>query len=285
MQAILITAYKNFAQLTDIIQFFNAGFELYIHIDKKHKPDDSIINELQKYPQVKLISFKYTVNYAGLNHLKSILYLSEQALLNPNVQYIHSISGQDFPTKSLQYFQSFVKQNKTTNYLQYFKMPNKQWENGGMDRIELYNFYDVFDAKKRQYRINKLLEFQKKLGIKRSLSSQIKQLYGGSTWWSLSRQTLHYVIDYTNKQPYLIKRLKHSFCSEEIYFQTVIMNSEFASNVINNNLRYVNWELKHGSIPAIIDIADLENIRKGNYLFARKFDAPFSDELKGLLHK
>jgi hypothetical protein len=58
------------------------------------------------------------------------------------------------------------------------------------------------------------------------------------------------------------------------------MNSPFASSVINNCLRYINWNLKHNSIPAILDQDDLSNIKVGNYLFARKFDSPYSDELK-----
>jgi len=77
----------------------------------------------------------------------------------------------------------------------------------------------------------------------------------------------------------LLNRLKHSFCSEEIYFQTIIMNSPFSDKVINNNLRYIKWEYKNGSMPAILDEEDYEEVEKSNQLFARKIEYPVSMKL------
>ena len=279
-QALLITAYKNFNQLIELADYFDKGFEIYIHIDNKQTISSEYLQKLHSFSQVKLVSFKHKVNYAGRNHLKSILHLSEEALKNKNNYYFHVISGQDFPVQPLSYYFEFAQKNKETNFLEYFEMPNPQWENGGMDRLELFSFYDLLDAKKQLRIIHKLNRIQKKTGFKRKLNINNQQLFGGSTWWSLNQQTLQYVIDYTNQHPNLLRRMKHTFCSEEIYFQTVIMNSPFASSVINNCLRYINWNLKHNSIPAILDQDDLSNIKVGNYLFARKFDSPYSDELK-----
>ncbi len=279
-QAILITAYKNFDQLIDLVAYFNSGFEIFIHIDKKQNTPPDYLKKLYSFPQVKLVSFKYKVNYAGRNHLRSILHLSEEALKNRDNYYFHVISGQDFPVQPLSYFIEFGKKNKDSNFLEYFEMPNPQWENGGMDRVELFGFYDLLNAKTHLRFIHKINAIQKKIGYKRKIDLKNRKLFGGSTWWSLSRNTLDFVIDYTKKQPYLIRRLKHTFCSEEIYFQTVIMNSVHADKVTNTNLRYVNWNLKHNSIPAVLDIDDLENIKSGNFLFARKFDSPYSNELK-----
>ena len=102
-QAILITAYKNFDQLIDLDTYFNSGFEIFIHIDKKQHPSPDCIKKLYSFPQVKLVSLKYKVNYAGRNHLKSILHLSEEALKNKDNNYFHVISGQDFPVQPLFY--------------------------------------------------------------------------------------------------------------------------------------------------------------------------------------
>ena len=79
-QGILITAYKNFEHLLDIVSFFDERFEIYIHIDKKSVINEGIIETIRSLPQVKLVSRKYKVNWGGINHLKCILHLAEEAL-------------------------------------------------------------------------------------------------------------------------------------------------------------------------------------------------------------
>lgn len=282
-QAILITAYKNFHHLIDIASYFDDNFEVYIHIDKKIKVDSAIIKELTSIHQVKLVSRKYKVNWGGINHLKCILHLSETALKSKDVEFVHLISGHDYPIKDLNYFNNYCKENKNSNFLDHFTMPAKHWPHEGMDRLKYYNLYDVLDAKKYRHYIFKLVDLQRKYKIKRSISKKTPKLYGGETWWSLNRETLVYVLNYTKASPYLIRRLKYSFCSEEIYFQTVIMNSIYAGSVVNDSLRYIDWTKRNDNFPANIDMSDLEKIKNSNKLFARKFEFPISNELKQYL--
>lgn len=277
-QGILITAYKDFGHLMDIASCFDANFEIYIHIDKKSDISQDIMGRLQSFEQVKLVSRKYVVNWGGINHLKSILHLAKIALKSKELKVFHLISGHDYPIKKPAYFIVYFKSNPS-NYLSYFKLPSEKWPNG-MERLEYFNFYDWLDAKKYRHIILKLVNFQKRYGIKRSLSKKVLPLYGGETWWSLRRDTLQYVIDYTLHKPYLLKRLKHSFCSEEIYFQTVIMNSQHATTVVNDSLRYIDWNTRNGNFPANLDLSDLEPIQSSTALFARKFEFPVSQKLK-----
>ena len=288
-QAILITAYKNFKHLVDIIDSFDENFEVYIHVDKKTKIPQKVLEKLRTLNNVKMLSQKYVVNWGGINHLKCSLFLIETALKNKDIQYFHLISGQDFPIKNSLQFKKTINGFKAKDYLEYFEIPAKRWgnENGGLDRIEYYHLYDTLDAKKHIKWIWRFVKFQKKIHLKRSITNKFSKLYGGSIWWSLSRETLQYVIDYTNKEPYLINRLKYTFCPEELYFQTVIMNSDFSKNVVNDNLRHIDWNPerigKFSTSPAILDIRDFEKIMISNKLFARKFDSPISDKLKEAL--
>ena len=288
-QALLITAYRDFDHLIDIIQFFDDDeFECYIHIDKKHFPDAALIQKIRSLRPVKWVSDHYTVNWGGRNHLRSYVLLAEEALKNPAIVYFHLISGQDFPVKSLAHFKSFAHQSIRRDYLTHYKMPYKNWVNGGMNRVEYYNFYDVLDAKKNGQWIQRLLRWQQQIGFKRKLSKQVPPLYAGDTWWSLTKETLQYVMDYTKEQPYLLKRMKHTFCAEEVYFQTVIMNSPFAENVVNDNLRYIDWtpgRSENPAHPAVLDNTDLQKLKDSTALFGRKFQSPVSDELKDKLKK
>jgi hypothetical protein len=286
-QAILITAYKNYHHLEEIIHCFDNNFELYIHLDKKSKISDAALSRLEKYEIVKLVEQKYKVNWGGFNHLKSILYLTEQALKNPDNQYFHLITGHDFPVKDSAYFMEFFKKNRNSEFMNYFNFPDAKsgWSgNNGMDRIVYYNFHDVWDFKnyKEHKRISLVLRLQKRLGFKRGLSSKMPRLYGGSTYWSLSRECLEYVVAFTKKNEWVLNRFKYTLCAEEFYFQTLIMNSDFAAKVVNDNLRHIDWVARNGNNPAILDETDFEKLKETKAVFARKIDYPQSI---GLLNK
>lgn len=279
-QAILITAYKNFEHLYDIADFFDQRFEIYIHVDKKSELSNTVISGLYALPQVKLVSQKYRVNWGGINHLKCILYLSAEALKNKNISRFHVITGHDYPVKTNDYFMSFFESHQENNYMVYRELPYKNWPSGGLDRLEYYNFYDWINAKKHRPLIFKLVNWQKKLGIKRKLSKKLPKLYGGETYWSLNRAALAYIMQHTKENSSFLRRMKHSFCSEEIYVQSVIMNSPFAATMVNDSLRYIDWSSRNANFPANLDLTDLEPILASNKLFARKFEFPISQSLK-----
>lgn len=280
-QAILITAYKNYHHLEEIILCFDANFELYIHIDKKSTISDIELTNLRKYDTVKLVEQKYKVNWGGFNHLKSILYLTEQALKNKENKYFHLITGHDFPIKNSTYFVEFFKENKA-EYLEYYSIPKMgHADNNNMDRIEYYNFFDLWDYKihKGFQRIALAIRIQKRFGFKRSISAKMPKLHGGSTYWSLSKECLEYVMEFAKINKFVLNRFKYTLCAEEFYFQTVIMNSIFAEKVVNDNLRHIDWVARNGNNPAVLDETDYEKLKKTNAVFARKFEYPQSTRL------
>jgi hypothetical protein len=287
-QAILITAHKDINKLRELIEFFDDDFYFYIHIDKKTRASNEEIEKLKNYKNVKYVSQEYTVNWGSINIVKSTLLLSKEALKNQDVEYIHLISGQDYPVKTPKEIKKILIKNNGTEFLSNFELPSKKWVNGGMDRIDYFNFYDLLNAKvKIEGLIIIILMFiQKKLNFfKRSRKYLPPKLYGGSGWWTLTHPCLKYVIDYVENNPYYLKRFKYTFASDEIFFQTIIMNSPFAKKVINTDLRYVDWNSRNGSMPAFLDESDYDKIVDSEYIFARKFDPKISGKLLYLLNK
>ncbi|MCF8321925.1 MAG: beta-1,6-N-acetylglucosaminyltransferase [Flavobacterium sp.] len=283
-QAILITAYKNYHHLEEIIQCFDANFEVYIHLDKKSVITNHELVSLRKYEIVKFVEQKYKVNWGGFNHLKAILYLIEKALQNPENYYFHLITGHDFPVKRSDFFVDFFNKNRNTEFLSYFDFPDPKsgWPgNNGLDRIEYFNLYDFWNAKnhKDNQKITFWIRFQKRFGFKRKISSRMPKLFGGSTYWSLSRDCVNYVIKFTQENKFVLNRFKYTLCAEEFYFQTLIMNSPFAKNVVNDNVRHIDWVARNGNNPAILDKTDFKKLQKTNAFFARRFDYPQSIDL------
>lgn len=285
-QAVLVTAYKDIAHLRRIAAYFGHGFELYIHVDRKSAVSATELSELGSMPAVARISRRFRVNWGGRNHLRSILHLVRESLKNPELEYFHLISGQDFPTRSLESFDEFFRVNRGVDFLEHFSLPADCWDGGGLDRIRYFQPYDLIDAKRSMHRIRSLLRLQQRLGISRPIPKELPKLYGGSTYWSLGRPTVQLVHDYTIRHPQLLRRLIHTFCSEELYFQTVVLNADSARRISGFNLRYIKWPARDEPAsggPAVLDEHDFLPIRQSEAFFARKFDHPKSDNLLAML--
>jgi hypothetical protein len=284
-QAILITAYKNIHHLKEIIDWFDDDFSFYIHIDKKSNLSDEEKRLLEEIKKAAFVSRDFKTNWGGMNHLNSILLLLREASKNGRIEYFHLISGTDFPIKSCSVFKETMLKNKGKEFIEYFEMPAKVWENGGMDRILYYNLHDVINAKSSNRRIiSEFVNLQKKINFKRNIAD-FPKLYGGSTWWSLSAASCQYVLEFIEKNPSFLNRFKYTFCAEEIFFQTIILNSPLKENVVNDNQRYILWENRNGNIPANLDETDIEAIEKSEKLFARRFEYPASEKLVAEIKK
>ncbi|NHE55605.1 beta-1,6-N-acetylglucosaminyltransferase [Cyclobacterium plantarum] len=285
--AILFLAYKNIDHLVEYMNLLDDDFLFYIHLDKKSKVKNDAVEKLQRQKNVVTISREYGVNWGGLNLLKALLLLAKEALKNKEIGYLHSMSGQDFPIKSSKEIKLFFEKHKGKQFIEHFPLPTFRWAEGGFNRLNYYNFYDVFNQKNKAGAlfISALLKFQKIAGIKRKPIESFSDLYGGSVWWSLSSSCVSYVIDVLDKEPKIMQRMKHTHCPEEIVFQTILMNSPFKPLVFGNSLTMVLWEYRNGNSPAILDKSDFPKVLKSDKLFARKFEYPVSKELIQLIKK
>jgi hypothetical protein len=278
-QGILVTAYKHADWLSRVLNRLGRDFSFFIHVDRKSSPRDREqyrnLSHSQRNPIV--VCSQYEVNWGGFNHLRAILLLVQKAL-ESGMDYCHLITGQDYPVKSADYFHTQLDGKQ--NYIEFFPLPTNRWRDGGLDRLAYYHLHDVFDAKTRfgGVSLTLLSALQRALHHRRHLPSTIR-FYGGSTYWSLNRACLEYVLDYIEHDPYFLDRFRHTFCSEEIFFQTILLNSPLHETLVNDNRRYICWHGRHGSVPAILEEEDFSSIMSSNALFARKMAYPVSQGL------
>lgn len=282
IQGILITAYRDLEWVLDLIGRFDDGrFAVFVHVDRKtdRAERQRFETACAELGCVASVRSDLVVNWGGFNHLKAALLLARQALSH-RVDYLHFITGQDYPVKPID---TIVATGATqVNYLHTFPLPSdRTWQAdaGGLARVDRFRPYDRFDYRTTYgYRAIKLFQrAQKILPVRRRLPDL--PLYGGSSYWSLTRDCVAYLLGYLDENPRLMRRFEHTFTPEEILPQTVLMNSSFASTIVNDNLRYLVWERRHGSKPAILDGSDFDDIVASSALFARKFERPRSGEL------
>ena len=279
---VLILAHQYPDHLTDLIRCFDEDFYFYIHIDKKSRFTNSDIDALRKIPCVQFVSQELRILWGGFNHLNCILLLVKEALKRDDLEYFHVISGQDYLIKPVSYIKK-IFENNSAEYIDYFEVLSSKWESEWMKRISYYGFYEIFNSK--SFLGNKIITviivLQRILGFSRALPNQ--KLYGGSGWWSLSRTSVEYVMNYTKRDPSLLKRLRFTFCADEIYFQTILMNSPLKDKIVNNNLRFIDWTKRNGNFPANLDESDFQSLADSDKIFARKFEFPVSEKLKQMI--
>jgi Core-2/I-Branching enzyme len=80
-----------------------------------------------------------------------------------------------------------------------------------------------------------------------------------------------------------VRFFEHVFVPDELFFQTLVLNSPHRDSVVDANLRYIDWSTTPG--PKVLRTDDLEALLGSGMLFARKFDETVDAEILDLLDR
>ncbi|WP_313386168.1 beta-1,6-N-acetylglucosaminyltransferase [Chishuiella sp.] len=272
---ILIQAHKDLDFINQLInELTYKDFIIYLHLDKKNSVDLNKINS-----KAIIIKNRIDVKWGEFSQVQAVISSLKQIKNEQeNFSHVIFISGQDFPVKSSKKISTFLDQNIQNNFLEYFvieengKYSNFQWRY----KKKHYPSNEVFYRK-----INSLFI---RLGIikdnNRKLLANYKY-YWGSQWWILNNDAIEYILKSSTKS--IFNYFKYTFCSDELYFQTLLLNSKLSSTIINNNLRYLEWE--EYNHPKILTEKDYNLIIESDAFFCRKVDYKTSEKLLKLLSK
>lgn len=76
-------------------------------------------------------------------------------------------------------------------------------------------------------------------------------------------------------------------CMDEIIFQTLICNSPFKKNIVNDNYRYIDWsdhsKGNNKGNPNLLLTKDYNKIINSNKFFARKFDNEVDENILNMI--
>lgn len=274
-KAYLIQCHKDPILVNTLIKkLSDSNTDLYIHVDSNSK----ISKELDISDNVYLLENRYKIRWGTVSQIYATIELL-RSCVKREYDYISLISGQDFPIKSNIEFAEFLLKHKGKEFIEYFPLPNFNWKyEGGIGRVKFY-WLDFLTPRKNF--IVKIIRNLYLLSIGKLMSKDISllgKLYGGSSWFTITGELAEYIVDFIDSNPNYINLYRNSGCADEIFFQTLIMNSPFRDNVENNNLRFIKWE--EGNInPSILTISDKDNIDSSDKFIMRKVDTVISKEL------
>jgi hypothetical protein len=189
------------------------------------------------------------------------------------------LSGQDYLLKSNEQSAKFFQENKGREFLEYFPLPCSKWRAGGLRRVEYWhirwNDLHFCIPEKPEFKspiasfLYSVLMWS--LPKKRNFFENFP-LYGGSFHWCLTGECIKWMDDFVKQNTNFVNRFNYTYCTDEIFYQTLILNSHFKDKVINDDLRYRDWGDVNAFHPRNLEKKDFEKIRESGKLFARKFD-------------
>lgn len=275
--AILILAHHEPWLLDKILSYFNhEAFDVYLNIDPSMKVLDADYFA-KKYPNIRHISCK-RLHWGGFSLLKVELEMLECAMNEGRADYFHLISGQDYPIKPREYFINFFERENGRNFI--FYQDNSDYDRY-FERLNYYLPYDFMQGrndKGRQF-IERLKSWQRKLHIANSVGGFPKRMYVGSQWFSITREAVKMIVDYTHEHPRFYRRLKYTFAPEEVYIVTLLMNFFDHKKICSYNLRLIRWVEENGSFPAQLDSKHFRLVAGSTAMLARKLLKSVSEEL------
>jgi hypothetical protein len=262
--AYLLIVHSNLHQVNQLIKSLDFMYnDLFIHIDHKSKMR---INEIYKPKFSNIYLYKSISVYWGhFSQIKVELFLLNKAYSTFNYQYYHLLSGQDLPIKPIYKIHDFFSASYPSEFVDLDTLPNSSVKH----RINYYHFFTSFFRIRFfgtfLFFLNKFfIILQKKLNI---YNHHPFRLIGkGSNWVSITRLLAKELL--INKRQFLAY-YKYSFCGDELFIQTYLLNNSHKFPHIKPNMRLIDWT--RGS-PHTFTSNDFNLILDSNALFARKFD-------------
>ena len=277
--AYLISAYKYPEQLIRLIDRLATGdAQFLVHIDKR--TDSATFQRMvagaERIASVRFLK-RHTCYWGGFGHVAATLE-GIRALVSNEIEYEYAIllTGQDYPIKSNAHIQRYLRERHGQLFMEYFPLPHPEWQHYGMDRIEGWHWH----VRGKYYRLMPSPSFPFRRKFPRGLRP-----FGGSSYWCLTRDSLDFVDRWTKDHPRYVEFFKRVEVPDELFFQTIILNSEFRDRVQNDNLRLVEWRDPESGSPSILGAADFPMVAASPKLFARKFDMSVDSRVLELIDR
>jgi hypothetical protein len=207
---------------------------------------------------------------ATLNGFEAIMQVTKR------YDYINLLSGQDYPLQDVGTIHDFLDKNPGKIFCE-FLLINSEWKEA-KQRVTKYFFTDTpfFGSYFLETLISTVLP-------KRKMPLKLIPV-GKSQWFTISLLHANYLLDYLLDRPQIENFFRHTWGSDELFFQTLLYNSDYQSDMVNNNLRYIDWSEGKPS-PKTLTIQDADALIKSDKFFGRKFNSNIESKILDYLDK
>lgn len=220
----------------------------------------------------------------GYSLVDCTIRLLKKAIERDNIDYIHLISGQDYPIVNNNDFDAFFEKHNGESFMLYDKPEEHiEWSKPRGKYEQRYMPYH-FNDNHLPIIFEKLIHAVEHFHY---LRKPIQNVYAGWQWFSWTRQVAEFVLKYNEDNPKFFQRFHNTSACDELIFHALLHPYINQLNINPNNaLRYIDWHPSRpyeGRLPLTLDERDYELIINSGALFCRKIDVKFSNRLLDML--
>ena len=210
--------------------------DVVVHIDKR-----SDINQfpISGFANVHFMKNRKRVHWSGWSLTKTICEALEYGLKVSDADYFIYMAGTDFPIQRSNVITEFLNKHHPANFLNYYPLVPGIWGYGLIDKywlndlkaslINIRNPKDPDISWIRRILGDFITKALRKFNARcMPRNTTWTNFYSGSCRWCLNRETVRFIVDYYHSRESRKLRNYLRLCanSDEIYFQTSILNSK-----------------------------------------------------------
>jgi hypothetical protein len=265
----LILAHAQPSLLESLVKkLSHADADFYIHIDAGKNAAE--FNVMQSVPNVFYIKKRVNITWGAYSIVQAILNAFEEIVASgSSYGYINLLSGQDYPLKETSFIHQYFALHHGKQFMEFYSVYDS-WQEA-IPHITKYHLinYNVPFKYQLQGVINKLMP-------SRRMPKKLEPV-GKSMWFSITLPAVKYIISYLQDYPEVTRFFKLTWAPDRFIFQTILYNSVFRSDMVNNNLRCKDVRETNQSckIPVIKDLFVPDHL---DCLFTRKIDFHTTEE-------
>ena len=274
-QVILIHAHKDIDQLNGLIaQLRDDDFLFYVNLDRK-----STLQPASVDPAATLVRHRIDIHWGDFSQVEATLNSLTQIIAEvPAFDKVIFLSAQDAPLLPNAELKRQMAELAGHELLDCVPIGQQGWSCAY--RYQYFHRDHRAPLARMACRIaNRAL---RAAGLTRQMVNHY-QPWGGSSWWALSRQCIVSLLASIEADPRIVRFFRSVACSDELFFQTLVMNSLFRPRVLAQNFRYIQWPTMGARNPQVLTAADFAPIAAANAHFCRKLESHASAALMPLL--
>lgn len=200
----------------------NGGAKLVIHIDSK--TSSSEVTHMKELLSDLADKIRYSRRHRCQWGRFSLVEATQDAatmLLEtwPETTHVYLASGSCLPLRPVQELIAYLGDDPERDYIESVDVNEVNWVVGGLNE-ERFTLYFPVDWRSHRKMFDRLVTWQRRLGIKRKLPMGLSA-HMGSQWWCLTATTLRAILQDPRRTEF-DRFFKKVWIPDECYFQTLV---------------------------------------------------------------
>lgn len=220
----IILAHQDLHRVTELAMFLSKNdCPVGLHIDLNADPVayDKLKKDLGSFDNIHFAK-REKCGWGQFSIVKATLNAAEALFEHhDDLDRVFLASGSCLPARPLKQLKAFLARHPNVDFIESFSPSDAKWVKDGLDR-ERFTLFFPLSWRKHRYAFDRLVDIQRRFGIKRAVPQNIRP-HMGSQWWCLTAKTLRNIVE-DPKRAENDRYFAKTWIPDESYFQSLARN-------------------------------------------------------------